>query len=260
MGSGLVSGLLACAILLVPGAFGNGTSSRFLNADDYFAEYASFFRARGCRVEKAALPQDATIEVSALVLRDQLTRFARPGEKTALVAHSQGALDARYALKSLGVSGVSALISIGAPQSGTAVAEWAVREREREGFWYWALRIFGRYDLKGVSFAAEMTPAFLRKQADRFGAVSGVRYASAQGVCRSGCSWALRGLDWITGAGVGPGHGDGLVSGEGQLWGDNLGEYDLDHLSEVGVDVLHRVERGRFLNRVWSYLNPAIER
>lgn len=268
-----------CRIVLVPGAFGVGTSSLFLRNEDYFAEYRAFFEAKGCAVKNAEFPPDGTIEERALVLKDQVARFAGAGAKTGkggasvaknrspatpvvLVAHSQGALDARFALRTLGMPAVGTLISIGAPHSGTPVANWVVEQRERSGWLYWLLRL-GGYDLKALAFAGEMTPEFLQRFLPRFEKVAKVRYASAQGVCRTSCHWALRALSrWVgkvgsATQGVGPGFGDGMVGRDSQTWGDDLGEYDLDHLSEVAVDAAKRSERARFLARTWDYLNPA---
>jgi hypothetical protein len=248
-----------CRVFLVPGAFGQGTSSLFLKPEDYFGEMAGFFRAHGCEVKKAEFPPDATIESRALVLKDQLARFAPGGgEHVYLVAHSQGALDARFALRTLGLPKIGALISIGAPHAGTPVAEWAVDHRTRQSVLYWLLRTVGGYDLKALSFAGEMTPDFLQKFLPRFERVPGVRYASAQGVCRTHCHWALRVLDWFVGDRVGVGQGDGIVAKDSQAWGDDLGEYDLDHISEVGADSPKRAERDRMMQRVWSYLNKDL--
>jgi hypothetical protein len=49
--------------------------------------------------------------------------------------------------------------------------------------------------------------------------------------------------------------GDGLVPASSQSFGDDLGEYDLDHLSEIGVDVSKRSERARLMNRLWEFFS-----
>ena len=251
---------LACKIALVPGAFATqgGGAARFVTAEDYFAGYARFFARQGCEVKKIEFPPDGTIEERALVLRDQVERFASGGVerfasagKVVLIAHSQGGLDARFALKKLGlVHAVSSLVTIGAPHRGSPAAVWADRHRRDETALYWLLRTVGSYDLRELRFLGELTPEFLAKNAEHFAAVPGLRYASALGVCREGCHRGLRLFSWWTG--VGP--GDGLVPRESQVFGEVLGEFDLDHLSEVGLGPEKEDERSRLLGAVWKWL------
>lgn len=249
-----------CLVFLIPGAFGQGTSSLFLAQKDYFADYRPFFAAKGCQTEQVEFPPDATIELRATVLRGEIEK----AEKIALAAtqgaapavyllgHSQGGLDARFVLATRRVAGVSALVTIGTPNHGTPLANWAVAQRTSGSPVYWLLRWLGGYDLRAIPFAAEMTPEFLERKASYFEAAPGVRYAAARGVCRTGCGWALRlGAWWL---GLGP--SDGVVPGESQRFGQDLGEYDLDHVSEVGADAPKRAERARLLDAIWSFFAP----
>jgi hypothetical protein len=242
---------IPCAIALVPGAFGTGTSSLFLNPSDYFKEYEEYFKAKGCLVEKIAFPQDATIEVRAMFLRDQIERLSKgPAMKWTLVAHSQGGLDARFALKTLKMSGATALVTLGTPHEGTPLADWAIVQRNSSGYTYWVLKLLGGYDLRGLSFLGEMAPPFLKKHEDKFQAVPGVKYASARGVCTSGCARSIGMLAWWTGM---P-EGDGIVPGDSQKFGDDLGVYNLDHISEAGADPAKAAERKRLLDAIWSWI------
>ncbi len=248
----------ACRIFLIPGAFhGSSLSARFfLSEEDYFRDYREFFAAQGCEMGRAQFPADATIEERAMVLRDQVGRF-RSGVSApvVLIAHSQGGLDARFALKTLKLKGVSALITIGVPHHGTELAHWVKRQRESRSLIYWIFRT-GGYDLDALSFAGEMTPGFLREKASYFEAISGVHYASARGRCDSGCHWALRALAWWVE--IPP--GDGLMSVDSQRFGDDLGLYNLDHISEVGADPARlqaNAERRRFLERAFEYLKAS---
>lgn len=252
--SGLASAAavaVLCKIALVPGAFGNDTSSLFLNQADYFKEYKAFFEAKGCLLENIDYPQDATIEMRALVLRDQLERRARSdGYGWTLVAHSQGGLDARFALKSLKMQGAKALVTIGTPHTGTPLADWGLNQKNSRGLSYWFLKIMGGYDLAGLPFLAEMTPEFLEKHKAKFAPVPGVRYAAARGVCRTDCARSVRVLSWWTQ--MPP--GDGIVPGNNQAYGENLGEYDLDHISEVATDPEKAGERMRLLQMIWNWM------
>jgi triacylglycerol lipase len=246
-----------CRIVFVPGAFGASTSGLFLRGDAYFSEYEAYFRAKGCQTRRVEFPLDVTIEVRARILRDVVQSFgSNSGENTAivLIAHSQGGLDSRFALKTLGLKGVSQLFSIGVPHRGALLARWVRDQRDRKTFIYWVLRLFGSYDLKHLSFLNEMTPDFLQTHEDHFLAVPDVKYASARSRCQRDCHWALRLLDHLSGlGGVGAGEpGDGLIEVSSQSFGGDLGEYDLDHISEVNDDVSKRPERLKLMEKIAS--------
>lgn len=159
-----------------------------------------------------------------------------------IAAHSQGALDARFALAALGLEGgpggVRAVLSVGAPHHGTPVADWVVGHAERRSLLYWFLKL-GNYDLQALSFVPQLRESYLSQHADQFAPVPGVRYASARADCRSHFHASLRMLSWW----VGLGDGDGMVTSASQRFGEDLGEFDLDHLSEVDVDEAKRPER-----------------
>lgn len=242
-----------CEVVLVPGAFGGGYTSWFLSFDDYFSEYSTFFRGMGCDVRKITLP-DITIEERARILKGALEHLPRTQSRARalyLVAHSQGGLDARYALKSLKLQGVKALLTVGTPHRGTPLADWVVRERDEGTVFYWFLRWIVRYDLRVLSFANQMTAQFLARHPDWFADVPEVDYASARVSCRTDCHWALRGLAWWTGTRWA---GDGIVPAENQAFGEDLGEFDLDHISSVGIDSVKHGERRKLLGAMWDFL------
>src|SRR6185437_2019069 len=139
-----------CKVILVPGAFGQGKSSLFLDSRDYFAGYEEFFHAHGCVTRKIQFPSDASIELRARILRDATNAFLAQngGGDAVIIGHSQGGLDSRFALKTLGLAHISALITIGTPNEGTPLADWVIRHRKRRSPLYWFLRVFGNYDLR----------------------------------------------------------------------------------------------------------------
>lgn len=248
-----------CKVLLVPGAFGANTGGAFLDPTAYFGEYQRFFQAQHCEVRKVQFPNDVTIEVRARIVRDQAEKLANEGgpAKVVIVAHSQGGLDARYALKSLGLKNVSALLTIGAPHHGTPLANWVMEHRSRGSLLYWVLRFIGNYDLRELPFVGEMTESFLNQHAQDFESVPGVRYASARGVCKTACHWSLRFLDWLSGqGGIGTAEpGDGIILEKSQAFGEDLGTYDLDHISEVSEEAFKSSERQRFLKALLPYIH-----
>ncbi len=248
-----------CFVFLAKGAASSNFwgSWLFVSEKDYFSEYSRFFESKGCVVRQGQFPPDATVEECGLVLRDQVERFSRDvrqggsgdENRIAVIAHSQGGLNVRFALKSLRLSGVSSVITVGTPHSGTPVADWVVGHRDRESWFYWILRM-GGYDLQALRFLGEFQRPFLEKHATHFAAVPEVRYASARAVCKTDCHWMLRMLSWW----LALPSGDGLVPGESQRFGTDLGEFDLDHISSVGVDRAQRSERLRLMEKMWSYL------
>jgi pimeloyl-ACP methyl ester carboxylesterase len=251
LGPSAFSAETPCQVYLVPGAFGTGTSSLFLEKHQYFFEYAPFFKSKGCEVIRVEFPPNGKIEERGLVLRDQMSRYRKENGEgpTLLVAHSQGALDARYALRELGLSHVAALASVGAPNSGTPLADWVVKEQSHPDFVYWAFRILGRYDFRSLPFVGELTGEFLTRQAKHFEKVRGVAYGAAVGVCESHCSLPLRVLDYFSG--LGP--GDGLIPRDSQPFGEDLGTYDLDHISEVSTADGKTAVRQKMLTRIWKF-------
>lgn len=239
-----------CRVLLVPGAFGgdDAASGLFIQEKNYFAQYETFFKSKGCLTGKAILPADLTIEERSLLLRDQVRRFSSETRSVILIAHSEGGLDARFALKTLKMPQVKTLLSVGVPHQGTPLASWVLQQREQETLAYWLFRLVFQYDFKKLRFAGEMTPDFLARHESHFSKLDGVQYASAQAVCETHCHPLLRLLSrWIPVP-----DGDGVIPSSSQLFGKNLGQFDLDHVSTVGVDRAKDQERQRLLTRFWQ--------
>jgi hypothetical protein len=114
------------------------------------------------------------------------------------------------------------------------------------------------FDLDGLKFPAELTAEFLKRTERFFKPVPDVRIASLVGACHRHCHWAMSLLMlWKVG------EGDGLVPAESQKWGDFIGEFDLDHVSEVGVDSDKKDERRRMLEALSEKIQdwwPAVPR
>lgn len=94
----------------------------------YFNGVPDRLRAIGCEV---LVTQSSPIHTSAhraLEIRDQLLRaFPDPAVRLNLIGHSQGGLDARYLISSLGLGDrVASLTTIGTPHRGSPVADLAL--------------------------------------------------------------------------------------------------------------------------------------
>jgi pimeloyl-ACP methyl ester carboxylesterase len=247
----------SCNVLLVPGAFGSGSSSQFLKSEDYFAEYDAFFKSKNCEVLHVQFIENATIESRALMLRDQASQFLKKvnGTELVIIAHSQGGLDARFAISTVKMPGVRSLVTIGTPHRGTPLADWVIKEKTSKSALYWTLKIFAQYDLADLPFAGEMTESFLKRFEDKFKNDPSVQYASAVGSCESDCHWAFKLLKFVSGIDLLGDQGDGIIPASSQAFGEDLGHYNLDHISEVGIDEKKKEERARLLNSVWEFIS-----
>jgi pimeloyl-ACP methyl ester carboxylesterase len=246
----------SCNILLVPGAFGSGSSSQFLKSQDYFADYDAYLKAKGCEILHVQFLENATIESRALMLRDQAQTFLKKtgGKDVVIIAHSQGGLDARFAVSTVKMPGVRALVTIGTPHQGTPLAQWTLDQKNSKTLLYWTLKIFAQYDLADLPFAGEMTEKFLKRFEDKFKDDASVAYASAQGACESDCHWSFKLLHFVSGIDLLGPHGDGIIPAESQIHGEDLGRYNLDHISEVGVDAGKKAERFKLLDSIWAFI------
>lgn len=91
---------------------------------DYFYRVPALWRSLGAEVVAPGLTSVASIEKRAGELKAQLDALPGP---FILVAHSQGGLDARYLISTLGYGDrVLALVTIAAPHHGSPVADVAL--------------------------------------------------------------------------------------------------------------------------------------
>ena len=196
-------------------------------------------------------PADATVEQRAFLIRNRLNQ-SEPGW---VIAHSQSGLDLRFAFQTLGLtrSKVLGVVSLGTPHHGSKVASWALEHQKRQSWLARGLKVLG-YDLGELRFLPEMDSAFLTQKSKYFSQTPPVPWYSALSACRSHCHWSLRFSGWLSKSGP----GDGLVELESQRWGEGWGPFDLDHLSEVGVDPSQRTERERLMNTLWQKMAESL--
>ena len=246
------TGATECQVALLPGAFERSSlvARWILSEDEYFREYRDFFKGKGCLVKQMHFPPDSTIEQRAFLIRNQLEESG----PWWVIAHSQAGLDLRFAFQTLRLnpSRVRGVVSIGTPHHGSRVATWALDHLQRRSLFWRVLKLAG-YDLGELRFLPEMDGDFLIQKAGYFIQEPRVAWFSVGSDCQNSCHWALRLLAHWAGAR----NGDGLVELESQRFGQWLGPFDLDHLSEVGVDGAKRGIRGEVLKMILKIIQKA---
>ncbi len=176
------------------------------------------------------------------------------GRKFVLVGHSQGGLDARYLASVLGDPRVAAIVTVGTPHRGTAVADLAAGIITGVPGLSWATdaavdllaSIFG---LGGAEFT-EQVQGLSRPAAEAFNEdvpdVPGLYYASWAGRTCSRLDWvcilsndgeiadSMFDLTTLL-LNTLEGDNDGLVPVESAKWGDFRGVVPADHIDQVGI-------------------------
>ncbi len=254
-------------VVWVPGAVESLGSSRtfFISWDEMFSGWQEEFLRQGVSCQKKLkLPLDATIEERAWVIKESLRSWKEgAGKPWILIAQSQGGLDVRYAVKSLQLSGVRGILTLGTPHHGSDVARWALDHRERGSWLATLVKLFG-YDMRALRSLSELAPGFVDSRKDYFLAAHEpcTAWAELKGGERGWRERAALTLGRIVGMPqVG---GDGLVSSSDQAWGWRLGSYELSHLTSVNAQRYGHVERERLWKDALSWarglLRPAAPR
>lgn len=234
---------------------------------NYFFQVAADLRARGETVVESQVPAYESSAVRAPYLRTYVddTLRATGACKVNIVAHSQGGLDARYLISSLGYGGkVASLTTVSTPHRGTPVADVALGLVP--GFSYTVINaildvVYGIGRAPGDAHIQASLRQFVRSGMTAWNTKnrddSRVKYFSvagrsalalASGECTGGV-WSnglrvdvLNPLIAVTGAvfnatspnPLDPDANDGLVSVASARWGTFLGCVPADHLDEVG--------------------------
>jgi triacylglycerol lipase len=225
--SALAIAKLRSPVMLVHGLLGFG---RFQLAGctvaSYFPGIAEAIEAAGNRVLIPSLSPTAGIAERAQQLKDFILRQS-PHEPVHLIAHSMGGLDARYMVSRLGMGKhVLTLTTLGTPHRGTSFADWGVRRFARMvrpvlDFLYLPTQAF--YDLT----TARCT-AFNKDVPD----VPTVRYFSVAG--RHDGNFLHP--EWLLPYYVvsrAEGDNDGIVAVESARYGEDMEQWEGDHLSLV---------------------------
>lgn len=220
------------ALVVAHGMYGG----RLLVPHLYFRGVEARLRQSGYDVLLPHVPAADTVEVRARSLIEQVARWPeRQGRRVAVLAHSMGGLDMRYAISKLnGDELVSSLLTIGTPHRGSPVASLLLRaaqaihlDRALESVPLALLRGTPRC---AACLTLEACDAFNDDVRDS----DDVAYLSVggdRGVART--SPELMATYAFVSSKEGP--NDGLVSVRSASWGYYAGTLDLDHFHQVNL-------------------------
>ena len=245
-------------IVLVHGFMGSKTSPLWS-----FYKVADTLRADGHMVIEADLPPFDSPDHRAAMLATQIASAISQYGKVNLIAHSQGGLDARYLISSMGYDNrVATLTTISSPHHGTAIADkvLGLLPGGTDSTVNGALKLLG-IDVADVNVRAALVglaeanaPAFNAANPDK----PGVYYQSWAGVSSktgvpgsvdlSPCNGKLLmhpdtmdklgtlmpSLVWYIVGHSGVDANDGLATVAGARHGDFRGCFPADHMDEVG--------------------------
>lgn len=216
-----------------------------------FAGVKKHFEAKGCKVLVAEVSPVNSIEFRGQQLAEQIKKFIGndSSSKVNVIAHSQGGLDARYAISKLGLSThVASLSMLSTPNYGTPVADVAIG---LAGDQISQLAIgFLLNMMSSVSNSSPGSSNDSRKAIESLAAsnvkdkfnpatpdVSGVFYQSWAARSGRGTSDQMKLiLDFSWGlVQARAGENDGVVPVSSARWGEYRGVVDADHLDLVGV-------------------------
>jgi triacylglycerol lipase len=220
---------LRAPIVLAHGLLGFAqVAVRRVTLATYFRRVPQLLADAGNRVIIPAVPPTGSIAKRAEALRAAIDQQA-PAQTVHVIAHSMGGLDTRFMIAHLGMADrVLSLTTIGTPHRGTALADRGTDLANRAGILGW-LR---RSPIDHEAFEQLRTDACARFN-ETTPDVPGVRYLSVAGnKRRDAMLYALRFCYDVIAPAEGP--NDGLVSVRSAQWGEFLGEWNCDHVNQVG--------------------------
>ncbi len=215
----------------------------------YFYRVPENLRQRGYGVFVASLDPYNSTAVRSGQLAEQLGAYMNSAHarRVNLIAHSQGGLDARRVISSLGFGErVASLTTISTPHRGTPIADvgLGLLPGFAEDALAWFLEWLGATAVGSESDAIasfeSLTTGFVQ---DEFNPANpdapGVRYISYAGktcpfglTCGDVCDIEIRWAYYVLLAAAGA--NDGIVPVDSAKWGDYRGTIPADHFDEVG--------------------------
>lgn len=163
-----------------------------------------------------------------------------------ILAHSQGGLKARTLAHDERFSHIKRIITIASPHFGTPLAERALNVGQQNQL---LAKIFRwvNYDLNSrVKYFAELTPAALKTFNESYPDIDTVTYYSVLSAPKTtDLNLVFHLLTKVAGLKLSSHERfDGLIPLESQKWGVPLGNFDLDHLAQIGF-FRHIISRKR---------------
>jgi triacylglycerol lipase len=217
-------------ILLAHGVMGFTELSLGRIRQSYFRGIPEKLGEHGIEVHRPSVPAIGSIAKRA----EALAAFVRalPTKKVNIVAHSMGGLDARYAIKHLGLAPrVASLTTIGTPHRGSPIADVGAA---LVGNILGLNKLLGLVGL-GVDAFHDLTTEHMTKFNAEVEDARGVRYFSVIATVDHGDPDLLPLLSpsslFLTKR-TGP--SDGMVPADSQAWGRVLDRVKADHWAQIG--------------------------
>jgi triacylglycerol lipase len=219
-----------------------------------FAGVIKHFEGLGCKVTLPDVSAVNSTELRAAQVADKIKQFlsSTSSNKVNIVAHSQGGLDARYALSKLGMAGsVASLSMLSTPNYGSPLADLVLKDLKDLGNPLSKIFLsFAFNSLSGVSNTnggknndstsamRALSTVYMRETFNpNTPDAPGVLYQSWAGRTGPGTKDRNKDTLWATQAYLAKqaGQNDGIVSVASARWGEFKGVLDADHLDLGGT-------------------------
>jgi triacylglycerol lipase len=210
------------------------------------------FKKRGCKVLVTEVAAVDTAEVRAKQLKTQIDDFLTKtgAAKVHIIAHSQGGLDARYAISKLNLGDIVASLStISTPHRGTKLADIALDKTSplAQKALVAMINIMGTKanssspDPDTLAAIKSMSVSYMEGTFNNdVKDVSGVIYQSWGSQTGSDTKDKVKALLFIPNMILknNGGMNDGVVAVDSAKWGTYNGTLDADHLDLIGIQIL----------------------
>lgn len=215
---------------------------------EYFYNVPDTLRQHGYAVLVAVLDPYNSVEVRSAQLAEQLDGFLKKSRsrKLNIIAHSQGGLDSRRAISTLGYGDrVEALVTIATPHRGTPIADIALGLGPGPGedalaFLLNLIGAAGGNESDAVASFESISTDFVQNEFNpanpddpRVSYISWTGLTCPLGInCQDICDVEIRwAYDLIY---LSAGDNDGMVPVSSAPWGDYRGTIPADHFDEIG--------------------------
>ena len=223
------------------------------------------FAKRGCKVLVTEVAAVNTAEYRAKQLKTQIEEFmaSAGATKVHIIAHSQGGLDARYAISKLNLaSSVASLSTISTPHRGTKLADIALDKTSpfAQKALVAMINMMGSKmnnsspDPDTMAAIKSLSVSYMESTFNsEVKNVEGLLYQSWGAQTGSGTKDKVKALLFIPNMILknNGGMNDGVVAVDSAKWGNYNGTIDADHLDLIGMqmlDFLSPFKHSRFLD------------